>query len=1361
MTQVIDLGKLRFYFAGQWSNSTTYEQNDVVKYGGNVYVYIYNLKTSGNVPTATTYWRLMLEGFSFDGVWDSSSSYNIGDGVSYGGKVYIAQTQSTNKNPGLGSNSSYWSQFVDGIQWEGSYDSSTDYQANDVVKYGGSAYIAKQNSTSNDPTNNTYWDPFISGIGNEGVWNQATVYKKDDVVGYGANLYKAKQNTTAGIVPTNSTYWELYVGGTQFKDGGFDSATTYFTNDLVKFGGDLYRARQTVAGTDPNDSASWSLVVSGFNFNGDWADTTQYYTGDTVRYGGSVFKAATNSLNVKPTVTANWTKVVPGIDYQAGWDSSVEYGIDVVVNRGGNNYISILPHASTSNFDSDLANGNWEKYNSGIRFRGAYASGSEYLIDDLVTTATSVYISKQDFTSTGNFANDLADSFFELFVAGGDNILPVIDSADIGKVITVNSTASGYSLSYPDDTKNTFYISVDAGTDDSSYGKSANAPFKTIQFAMSYIDKNITKDSGSTVLVANGDYKEILPIHIPHNTTMHGQGLRTTRVQPAPGYDSSDAMFFMRDATLVEGMTFRGLTGFVPDSSDDQNPELSTTKKGAFFKLDPNFAISTKSPYIKDCSAFSTGGIGAIVDGGHFDAARQSDSSTNASMVFHAFTNLHSDGIGFWVRNNGRAEIVSCFTYYCHIGYATSSGGQIRALNGNNSYGTYGAVSAGFDSNETSNDATVRGFAIDYKDGTITNGEFEDGDIIRQPNRNISIDTITRANPAVVKTRVAHGLVDNDRVRLASLKNRYVNDIQPDSGLWDSDIGNDDGIADGLEYHIRKVDSFNFSLYNDSNATSLLDTRFTGGKSVTNASITDITRSNPAVVTVASHNFDSYNLINVSSVTGMSQVNNKYFLVDSITSNDFSLRTAENEYWTVTGDSAGFNLSGIGVGTDYNITGDSGFQLYRGSRYYFTLDSSTGFNPFYLTTSDSSQWAAGNYTGEVIKGVTNSRATGTKNSFAYKITIDSAQTGPLYVASGKSTSAAGFFQEITLVDPPTYDASGNSAYVTGGAAKFTDSGGDFDSGTAVYQGTRGTVIAALTSIQRLIVENQIDGSGFKSGDSIQESGGDVYSILIDSDTAHGQYGFTMAFEGFDSEPLEGGSVEFVTSGGNPSDSGYDSFTYVIQSTQDWDSTSGRITLVFAQQKLDTSPAFHGQTSRVRYRYSQTRLTGHDFLNIGTGNATNTNYPNSPLTGYSKTQGNEVIEKGAGRVFYVSTDQDGNFRVGNYFRIDQATGRATLDASAFDLAGLTSLRLGSIGAKLGETINEFSADPNLSGASNSAVPTEFAVKTYVDDQIYKNRTVTLPGTGQTGEIAFEQYIGFDAKELLDGKKIKRGIRNGNR
>ena len=42
-------------------------------------------------------------------------------------------------------------------------------------------------------------------------------------------------------------------------------------------------------------------------------------------------------------------------------------------------------------------------------------------------------------------------------------------------------------------------------------------------------------------------------------------------------------------------------------------------------------------------------------------------------------------------------------------------------------------------------------------------------------------------------------------------------------------------------------------------------------------------------------------------------------------------------------------------------------------------------------------------------------------------------------------------------------------------------------------------------------------------------------------------------------------------------------------------------------------------------------------------------------------------------------------------------------------------MGSIGAQLGESINEFSSDGTLAGNSNTAVPTEQAVKTYVDTQ----------------------------------------------
>jgi hypothetical protein len=132
---------------------------------------------------------------------------------------------------------------------------------------------------------------------------------------------------------------------------------------------------------------------------------------------------------------------------------------------------------------------------------------------------------------------------------------------------------------------------------------------------------------------------------------------------------------------------------------------------------------------------------------------------------------------------------------------------------------------------------------------------------------------------------------------------------------------------------------------------------------------------------------------------------------------------------------------------------------------------------------------------------------------------------------------------------------------------------------------------------------------------------------------------------------------------------------------------------------------------TRIRYSQVRLTGHDFLDIGTGNVVETNYPGASTQ--APIQANEAYEAGGGRVFFTSTDQDGNFRVGDLFKVEQSTGIATLNADAFDLSGLTQLQLGSIGAQIGATINEFSTDGTLSGNSDIAVPTEQAVKTYVD------------------------------------------------
>jgi hypothetical protein len=51
-----------------------------------------------------------------------------------------------------------------------------------------------------------------------------------------------------------------------------------------------------------------------------------------------------------------------------------------------------------------------------------------------------------------------------------------------------------------------------------------------------------------------------------------------------------------------------------------------------------------------------------------------------------------------------------------------------------------------------------------------------------------------------------------------------------------------------------------------------------------------------------------------------------------------------------------------------------------------------------------------------------------------------------------------------------------------------------------------------------------------------------------------------------------------------------------------------------------------------------------------------------------------------------------------------------------LSGLSSLRLGSIGAQIGAQINEFSTDSTFSQNSNIKVPTQAAVKSYVDNAV---------------------------------------------
>jgi len=87
-----------------------------------------------------------------------------------------------------------------------------------------------------------------------------------------------------------------------------------------------------------------------------------------------------------------------------------------------------------------------------------------------------------------------------------------------------------------------------------------------------------------------------------------------------------------------------------------------------------------------------------------------------------------------------------------------------------------------------------------------------------------------------------------------------------------------------------------------------------------------------------------------------------------------------------------------------------------------------------------------------------------------------------------------------------------------------------------------------------------------------------------------------------------------------------------------------------------------------------------------------------------------------------------------FGVAQATGTATLNASAFNLAGLQSLQLGAVTLGVGSAIiTQFSTDPFFTANSDSVVPTQKAIKAYITAQIGGGSSTLNVNTLTAGQI----------------------------
>lgn len=176
-----------------------------------------------------------------------------------------------------------------------------------------------------------------------------------------------------------------------------------------------------------------------------------------------------------------------------------------------------------------------------------------------------------------------------------------------------------------------------------------------------------------------------------------------------------------------------------------------------------------------------------------------------------------------------------------------------------------------------------------------------------------------------------------------------------------------------------------------------------------------------------------------------------------------------------------------------------------------------------------------------------------------------------------------------------------------------------------------------------------------------------------------------------------------------------------------------------------------QPAQIATRISLLRATGHDFVGVGAGGRETANIPNDIYGPPRKTpnQSFEVTELGRGRVFHTSTDQDGNFRVGDLFEINQGTGAATLNAS-ITLTGIEGL-----GFTRGVIVDEFSIDDNMNPASSYVVPVQSAVVTHINRRLGLSANgdeVTKIGSGYLDLTGIQKMTG---NLQLNGNSINMG------
>ena len=742
-----------FDWKDAWAISTVYKLGDIVKYGATIYRCKLGHTSAGTLALGLennqSNWDVLNQSFDYKGTFATGTRYKNNDVVKYGAGLWICTAYHTSTST---FDDTKWGQFVEGLEFEDTWSSSTTYQTGDIVTYGGYTYAAIQNHSNQTPSTATaYWSLFSTGFLFSGDWTTATSYKVGNVVRLNGYTYLATADHTAGSgnKPANTSFWQQLNPGFKWL-GSWTTATEYVLGDTIKYNNNSYvciLVHTAATGNRPDNDVSstyWNLLTGGVETA---VMTTQ---GDITYYGGSgparlPIGADGQVLRVTGSnLTWDTFGDINNVYYVAPTGSdAVGYGKTLDKPFLTIKYACQIAAAGTQYTNANTLLGNnitwlpremyqymiYAKANSLDGFTPSSVFDPTSTIRDANLVVNAI---RQDMTNNSNQQTVIATN---AYFSGPTTFYNAATAASMPFIIAGltklrNLMIAAVTKTAPANNYQTLTSYTPAITFSTSGSAAETNAVATITNLMAIVLNALTAQStagiptpttGSfnSIFIKTGTYSEVLPISVPENTALIGDELRSTVVQPASGYTTSN-MFYVRNGSGIRNMTLQGLNGTLgaANAYGTQRPTA-----GAYVSLDPGTGpedstvwIVRRSPYIQNVSTFGTGCVGLKVDGSLHNGG-------NDSIVANDFTQILSDGIGYWVTNLARSELVSCFTYYAHIGYLSENGGKIRATNGNNSYGKFGSVSEGVDSSEVPVTATVNNRALQAIVGnTVTSG---------------------------------------------------------------------------------------------------------------------------------------------------------------------------------------------------------------------------------------------------------------------------------------------------------------------------------------------------------------------------------------------------------------------------------------------------------------------------------------------------------------------------------------------------------------------------------------------------------------------------------------------------------------